>query len=370
MLKSRKEKQFLIFEFENGKDVRFDLSNGTFIGKKGRVVKSLTGQLSGFSIREVINSFEDDKYRAFLNYVYDNTCEKGWYGHNYSNLGTFLSKVIGFLNYEQFFACGLTNIDISKSTKMSSVPNKLIKLCIERGIKLTEDLIFSYTKNPNVWNILFQEEYEYFKVNKILDDYGNYRNRQQCEIFLELVDKYNYKAKSLARYIDNILRFEGENSQAEVLNQLYDYVTMMSAISNKFEKYPRYLRTIHNIAVRNYNRLRKEFPEDIFKKRINDKMEYTYKDWIVVYPKSTQDIKDEAVQQNNCVASYIDNVIDGKCDIVFLRKKTEPNKSVVTVEVRNNIVVQQKGRFNRDTNEEEKFVLNEYEKYLNKGVVA
>ena len=96
-------------------------------------------------------------------------------------------------------------------------------------------------------------------------------------------------------------------------------------------------------------------------------MEFDYKNWTIIYPKSTQDIKDEAVQQNNCVASYIDKVIDGQCHILFLRHKDNKNKSIVTIEVRDKKVVQQKGKFNRDTNEEEKLVLTKYENYLNKN---
>lgn len=53
------------------------------------------------------------------------------------------------------------------------------------------------------------------------------------------------------------------------------------------------------------------------------------------YPNSTQDIKDESVSQNNCVASYIDKVIDGECHILFLRKKDNPSQSLITIEIRN-----------------------------------
>lgn len=36
---ARKDKQYLVFEFENGKDVKFDLSSGQFIGKKRKPSK-------------------------------------------------------------------------------------------------------------------------------------------------------------------------------------------------------------------------------------------------------------------------------------------------------------------------------------------
>ena len=65
------------------------------------------------------------------------------------------------------------------------------------------------------------------------------------------------------------------------------------------------------------------------------------------------------------MASYIDRVIDGVCDIVFLRDRYNPDKSIVTVEVRDNKVVQARRAYNADPSEEELFVLKRYEEYLN-----
>ena len=84
-----------------------------------------------------------------------------------------------------------------------------------------------------------------------------------------------------------------------------------------------------------------------------------------------QDIKDEAVSQNNCVASYIDEVIDGKCHILFLRKKDKPNESLVTIEVRNNRIVQAKRRFNEDVTSEDQKAIDAFnKKFANKEDTA
>ena len=77
--------------------------------------------------------------------------------------------------------------------------------------------------------------------------------------------------------------------------------------------------TTHTITCRNYNRLKEQFDEEEFQSRINNNMEKTFGDYCFIYPKTTQEIKDETVQQNNCVASYIQSVIKGNCHILFLR---------------------------------------------------
>lgn len=149
-----------------------------------------------------------------------------------------------------------------------------------------------------------------------------------------------------------------------LIRELVDYARMMSVISNKFDKYPRNFLTTHQIACRNYNRLKHEYSEDLFKRRICRDYEYTFGKYKFIYPNCTQDIKDEAVQQNNCVASYIDKVIDGGCHILFLRRKGFENESLVTIEVDpvQNKIVQAKGKFNRDVTEEENKAIEAWNK--------
>lgn len=60
----------------------------------------------------------------------------------------------------------------------------------------------------------------------------------------------------------------------------------------------------------------------------------------------------------------IKRLIDGQCHILFLRKKGFENDSLVTIEVDpvRNIIVQAKGKFNRDVTEEENKVIEAWNK--------
>lgn len=179
-----------------------------------------------------------------------------------------------------------------------------------------------------------------------------------------LIDEYNYNPKSLLLYIDSLVTYEAFDDVGDLIRELDDYVRMMSRISNKFDKYPRNFLTTHQIACRNYNRLKEQFKENEFKNRIDKRYECSFGKYTFIYPNSTQDIKDEAVKQNNCVASYIKKVIDGQCHILFLRKKGFENDSLVTIEVDpiKNIIVQAKGKFNRDVTEEENKAIEAWNK--------
>lgn len=360
-LVSRKEKQYLIFQFDDGKDVKFDLSDGSFIGKSGKPVKSLESQLKGYSIQQVIDSFEDCRYRDFLNHIRNTTQVMNYYGdYNYKNLSTFLCHVRKNLNLEQFFASGFLNIVLSETNfKMSDIPKALIKISKNNGVIITALTLKRYNENPDLWQNILNSNFEMFDTQKLINS-GYYT----IERFFTLVNNYNYNAMSLCQYIDNVMVYEGIDSQRQVIDVLYDYVTMCSQMSNKFNKYPKYLLTIHNITVRNYNKMRKQYEEGAFKKRVKTDMEFKYLDWVFIYPKSTSEIKDEAVQQSNCVAGYIESVINGKCDIIFMRKEHDLQSSFITLEVKNNMVVQAKGRYNRDCTDREKYVISKYEQFL------
>ena len=84
-----------------------------------------------------------------------------------------------------------------------------------------------------------------------------------------------------------------------------------------------------------------------------------------ICPKTPDDIKAEAAQQHNCVASYIDDVIQDKCVIMFMRYKDDPDKSLVTIEVHPDLhVVQALQRYNAPLNAEQKQVIREWESSL------
>lgn len=368
-VESKKEGRYLVFNFDEGVNgvVKYDLATQEYIGKKGKPVKNLCSQFRGCNIDQVINSFQEESYRKFLRFVEEKSKNRSYY----TNVGTFLTKVADYSYYEQYFSAGVTNIDLCRRIPIAEVPKNVIKMCRENPttMPLRDNLINNYKKHTDLFNLIYsmREELEMFKCVNIMYDYVGYNSSSLTKV-LELIDNYNYKAKSLIKYIDNIMVFEGVNSYQDVITNLHDYATMSRRMSPKFEKYPRYLKTVHDITARNYNRLRETFDEEEFKNKMNKDMEFSYKNYVFMYPNSTKEIKDEAVQQSNCVASYIKRVLDGQCHIMFMRDKDFKEKSLVTLEVSTglNKVVQQKGRYNRDTTEDEKEAIEKFNAYLKK----
>lgn len=376
-MKVYKEKQFLVFDFEDGKTVKYDFATKTCIGKKGLPVTNLCSQLKGLSMNELFDSCTDVQYSKFLRFVQKHGDH---YNRGISNIGTILNRVPEFARFEQIFSAGIEEIvSGSFSYKIGDIPKGLIKLCQAHQIILSDNFLNFYKANPDVYLLAYNLEYTTLTDRNIYtilsheqsvkDYYGNntweYRWKK-VSTFNNLIKDFGYTAKALLHYIDYLMTFEAIDDMNFIMKELYDYASMMQRISTKFDKYPRHFLTTHKIACRNYNRLKQQFVEEDFQKQIDKGMEKSFGDYCFIYPECTQDIKDEAVQQNNCVSSYIQRVIDGECHILFLRKKDQPDKSLITVEVKKGKIVQALQRFNNPLNDEQREVVDKWNKWFTK----
>lgn len=362
-----KEKQFFIFHLDDDKTVKYDLSTGQVIGKKGQPVNSINSQLRGYDIQDILNSFENPGYRNYFKAIYNSLRYK------ITNMGTLLSYARKYRIAEQYYIIGIT-VPINWNTSISDVPKGLLNICQKHKITLTAGLLKSYKTLPNEINWAFNQEFHYLAPKDLVNIFTNtkYVPRKDVyawyyEPYIKLFQEENYDYKALLRYIDNLAAFEGLENINTIIVELYDYVNMMKKLSPKFDKYPRYFLTTHQIAIRNYNRLMQQFDEEDFKKQYTEKYNITYKDYTFTYPKTIQDIKDEAVSQSNCVASYIKYVLDGKCHIIFMRYKDTPDTSLVTIEIRNDQIVQAKGAYNRELTQTEKEAVDYFNNKFNTG---
>lgn len=372
-MKIYKEKQFLIFDFGDGQTVKYDFATKTCIGKRGKPVSNLCTQLRGLTIDELCNCCVDEQYGKFLRFVKDHG---GEYGCEIRNIGTVLDRVPRFAKFEQIFSAGIEDIvDYNFNYGINDIPKSLIKICKTHNIRLSNKFLEFYKQNPDACFMAYNLDYMSLNdndINNILNSYSSEYDRhhyywKSYSRFIRLINDYGYNAKSLLLYLDHLKTFEAMDSMDYLLRELEDYAKMMKEISPKFDKYPKHFLTTHKIASRNYNRLKHEFDEKKFQNRINTEMERTFDKFRFIYPKCIQDIKDESVQMSNCVSSYVQKVIDGQCDILFLRYKDSPDKSLVTIEVRNGTIVQALQRYNHPLTTEQREIVDKWNKwYANK----
>lgn len=185
-----------------------------------------------------------------------------------------------------------------------------------------------------------------------------------------LINEYNYSHIHLIKYLNYIREYENINWD-NATSFLIDYYRMKKQMLRKsdgtyksiksIEKYPKYLKSNHDIISKQYSIFRETYDENLFRSKYTEKdFIYNDKKYFVSIPYTTDEVKQEGENLHHCVKSYIEHVIDNKCHILFMREK--PEESLITIEYResDNAIVQIKGMYNRNPTQEEYSFIKKY----------
>ena len=151
----------------------------------------------------------------------------------------------------------------------------------------------------------------------------------------------------------------------------YDYLDMQIKMYGRIlEKYPQNWLTEHHKLANTFSSWKKIHENDIMLERSKAVEQYQYSNdtYTVVIPKTSNDVVDEGCQLCHCVGSYVDRIVNGETNIVFVRYKNTPQESLVTVEIKNGTIVQYRGKYNRSLTEEEMDFLREWSKKVKLGL--
>jgi hypothetical protein len=172
-----------------------------------------------------------------------------------------------------------------------------------------------------------------------------------CYMVKYLVELHGPKNMiSYMNYVYGGIYFES----TEVRTSYLDYLEMCNKLKNadikisewKFDTVQELLdahdRTVEvfnaNIEFTKYDEKQREK----FQKAIEEEQKYLYEEesFSVIAPSKISDIINEGYKLHHCVGGYVDNVIDGRTDILFIRKTDNIEKPFYTLEVRNGAVRQ------------------------------
>lgn len=140
-------------------------------------------------------------------------------------------------------------------------------------------------------------------------------------------------------------------------------------LRNNRYAFPKNLKEEHDKLEKQYEIQSKVLVQKAIKRRGKELSRYKYKNnkFIILPAPNLKALQDESKQQNNCVRTYAEKYADGTCDIYFMRDIQNPKKSLVTVEVKNNKVVQSRIKNNNDPNEKQLKFLDRWENIILKG---
>ena len=139
----------------------------------------------------------------------------------------------------------------------------------------------------------------------------------------------------------------GYYSMSNLLADYRDYLHMCEQLQydtkNSFVLFPRRLKMAHDQAVQALNDKHTAEQEqaiaDSFE-MLKRRYQFRGKKMMIVPPRTAKDLVDEGTALHHCVGQYVKKVAQNKCVILFVRKVSEPDKSLCTIEVRDGQVVQ------------------------------
>ena len=219
--------------------------------------------------------------------------------------------------------------------------------------------------------------YEFMKKNNI--------NRNELNI-LKMYKKPNENIKVLSKFyisdLEKVKKYVSIEKFAEYAKnkrnfdiQMYiDYLGFLEKLKMdlKDKKYlfPKNLKEKHDeysrqILIKNNAKVNRAINRRYKQLKQNT---YSNKKYIVMPAESFISLEDESTQQNHCVRNYAEKYAKGKCDIYFMREASTPNKSLVTIEVKERKIVQSRTKNNGNPNNNQIRFLNNWEKeVLNKA---
>lgn len=255
--------------------------------------------------------------------------------------------------------------------------------------------------DQNNWNmnedVYANDDQRQFILGNYMDQYRGFAKAGMADLFQYVWEKYQfpldgghyalnrfkecydflvglgYNGKRLMDYLFHDLDHQGLGQHAgrniEELTLIRDYARMAHAVvGGDFDRYPRYLKTAHDIVSRNY----RVNQSKVLSKRYEEvceglkRLEYKGEKFSVVAPKTLDLVVREGQALNHCVANYIEGLVAKQYAIVFLRDNEDLDKPLVTVQVHGDRVSQARGVNNRAVTREEQEFLDKYEEQLAK----
>lgn len=160
---------------------------------------------------------------------------------------------------------------------------------------------------------------------------------------------FNIRWKEIIDYVDTVLMHQCI-APNETMSVWSDYLRMARDIGynlrERSRRFPSSLRKEHDIATFAHRSIKKAIDAKKFAENAQknaERYEYSFEDLFAVVPTTVEQVVEEATNQHNCLASYVNRLINGDTCVVFVRYKDTPESSYVTCEIRDDAFVQIKG---------------------------
>lgn len=205
------------------------------------------------------------------------------------------------------------------------------------------------------WGITIEESI------KIAATYSSYFEE------LKKITEYSSIRKILKYLSKQLIKFNGSEKdkhycrEDSVLIKLKDYIADCKLLGMDINReqvlFPKDLYTMHQNTIMQIKINKNEKFDAGIKNRVKylEKYIFEYNDLIIRPAMSSREMVDESEALSHCLAShYTESYSNGKTNILFVRKVSEPDKPYYTIEVQKDIVIQVHGKNNRSASDDVK----------------
>lgn len=263
--------------------------------------------------------------------------------YNEDNIVELLQKILNNpTSYELLMKLNLTN---------------LAKECDKFNIKGSFEKRFGVPKTYLPFMIKHNITYKELNALKIIrrKNIKIIRKLSTLTCFDDLIDRLD-----ILKALDNGLNKDNEDIYRDYL----DFAEQLKLnMKDKQILYPSNIKEAHDTLLKQIEDIKnKEMIENVEKRYIELKNNIYKDNKYIVYPvPSYADLLMESSMQNNCVRTYNMKYANHEVDLYFMRLLSNTDKSLVTIEVRDNIVVQSRIKNNRLPNKEQLSFIKNWE---------
>lgn len=330
---------------------RFNINEGIMYNLKGQPMKTApAGYASLFRY-----SLPNDLVMQYMRYIKTYETSTSW------------SNMARFANYIALID-RLANIGITmRDFKWSSFPNYADLNFINDNFKAFTKYVKNYKRDRNECYMVFDfiEDYKAIKwiadLDVTLDEHFTMDDVSQLSDYFS-IDRFN---KPQRQYI----AYQQKNHLFDLIpkHHLCSYMEWCDLLGWEYER-GNFIKAYHNAKV-NYEMHKAEFDnkrltENQMKRK--NALSFSLGNFEVIIPTTTEEFKAEGDAQRNCVyTSYLNSVIEGRTNVVFVRKNDEMEKSYITCEVRDGVIRQFLGYCNHYIDDAEAIAFKEaYQAHL------
>lgn len=141
------------------------------------------------------------------------------------------------------------------------------------------------------------------------------------------------------------------SNATQILMDMFRWAKLLEVEVDKGEFYKQYMAIKKMYTVKKSQLDNKALFENQMKHKVA--LAFSNEDFEVIIPTTEKEFENEANSQKNCVySSYFPRVVDGRTNVVFIRRKSDLNTSYITCEVNDGVIHQYLGKHNtcvRDT---------------------